>query len=57
MLGHMQECERLIKCGSNAMLLVDTEKQVIYPQVFNYYVGHSYQFYSLILRQACGHRD
>ena len=40
MLGHMQECEGLIKCGSNAMLLVDTEKQVIYSQVFYYYVGH-----------------
>ena len=25
-----QECEGLMKCGSDAMLLVDTEKQVIY---------------------------
>ena len=34
------ECEGLIKCGSDAMLLVDTDKQIIYPQVFYYYVGH-----------------
>lgn len=34
------ECEGVIKCGSDAMLLADTEKQVVYPQVFYYYVGH-----------------
>ena len=35
-----KECEGRIKCGSDAMLLADTEKQVVYPQVFYYYVGH-----------------
>ena len=35
-----KECEGVLKCGSDAMLLADTEKQVIYPQVFYYYVGH-----------------
>ena len=33
------ECEGLLKCGSDGMLLVDTDKQIIYPQVFYYYVG------------------
>ena len=32
-----KECEGRIKCGSDAMLLADTEKQVDYPQVFYYY--------------------
>ncbi|XP_019851801.1 PREDICTED: putative glucosylceramidase 3 [Amphimedon queenslandica] len=35
-----QECEGLIKCGSAAMILADLETQVLYPQVFYYYVGH-----------------
>lgn len=35
-----KECEGVIKCGSDAMLLADTDKQIIYPQVFYYYVGH-----------------
>ena len=34
------ECEGLIKCGSDAMLLADTENQAVYPQIFYYYVGH-----------------
>ena len=34
------ECEKLIKCGSDAMILADLDKQVLYPQVFYYYVGH-----------------
>lgn len=34
------ECEGLIKCGSDAMLLADTDSQVVYPQIFYYYVGH-----------------
>ena len=34
------ECEGLIKCGSDGMLLADTDNQIIYPQVFYYYVGH-----------------
>jgi len=34
------ECEGVIKCGSDAMLIVDYDNQVIYPQVFYYYVGH-----------------
>ena len=35
-----KECEGPIKCGSDAMLLADAENQVVYPQVFYYYVGH-----------------
>ena len=35
-----KECEGFIKCGSDAMLLADAENQVVYPQVFYYYVGH-----------------
>ena len=35
-----KECEGLIKCGSAAMILADLEKQILYPQVFYYYVGH-----------------
>ena len=34
------ECEGIIKCGSDAMLLVDYKNQIVYPQVFYYYVGH-----------------
>ena len=34
------ECEGLIKCGSDSMILADVENQVVYPQVFYYYVGH-----------------
>ena len=34
------ECEGVIKCGSDAMLLADIDKQIIYPQIFYYYVGH-----------------
>ena len=34
------ECEKFIKCGSDSMILVDVDEQVIYPQVFYYYVGH-----------------
>lgn len=34
------ECEGILKCGSDSMLLADIDKQVIYPQVFYYYVGH-----------------
>ena len=33
------ECEKFLKCGSDAMLLADLDKQVLYPQVFYYYVG------------------
>ena len=33
------ECEGVIKCGSDAMLLADVDQQVLYPQVFYYYVG------------------
>ena len=35
-----KECEGLIKCGSAAMILADLENQILYPQVFYYYVGH-----------------
>ena len=34
------ECEKIIKCGSDAMLLADLDKQELYPQAFYYYVGH-----------------
>ncbi len=34
------ECEGPVKCGFDAMLLADAENQVVYPQVFYYYVGH-----------------
>ena len=34
------KCEGLIKCGSDAMLLADADNQVVFPQVFYYYVGH-----------------
>lgn len=34
------ECEGAVKCGFDSMLLVDYNSQVIYPQVFYYYVGH-----------------
>ena len=34
------ECEGVVKCGSDGMLLADTDNQIIYPQVFYYYVGH-----------------
>ena len=34
------ECEGIIKCGSDGMMLADTDKQIVYPQVFYYYVGH-----------------
>lgn len=34
------ECEGPVKCGSDAMLLADTDKQIVYPQVFYYYMGH-----------------
>lgn len=33
-------CEGFDKCGYDSMLLVDVEKQIVYPQVFYYYVGH-----------------
>ena len=33
-------CEGSIKCGSDAMLLADADNQVVFPQVFYYYVGH-----------------
>ena len=36
----VKECEGVIKCGSDAMLLVDVDQQILYPQVFYYYVGH-----------------
>ncbi|KAL5463704.1 hypothetical protein EMCRGX_G032629 [Ephydatia muelleri] len=38
------ECEGVIKCGSDGMLLADTDNQIIYPQVFYYYVGHISKF-------------
>ncbi len=38
--GGPDECEGLLKCGSDGMLLADTDKQIIYPQVFYYYMGH-----------------
>ena len=34
------ECEGFLKCGSDAMLLVDYKRERVYPQVFYYYVGH-----------------
>ena len=34
------ECEGKDKCGSDGMMLADTDKQIVYPQVFYYYVGH-----------------
>ena len=34
------ECEGPDKCGFDAMLLADTDKQIIYPEVFYYYMGH-----------------
>ena len=34
------ECEGADKCGSDAMILVDLANQVLYPQVFYWYVGH-----------------
>ena len=34
------ECEGTMKCGSDAMLSADVNKQIIYPQVFYYYMGH-----------------
>ena len=34
------ECEEVLKCGSDAMFLADLEQQILYPQVFYYYVGH-----------------
>ena len=34
------ECEGPDKCGFDAILLADTDKQVVYPQVFYYYMGH-----------------
>ena len=27
------ECEKLIKCGSDAMILADLDNQILYPQV------------------------
>ena len=36
----MIECEGPDKCGFDAMLLADTDKQIIYPQVFYYCMGH-----------------
>ena len=33
------ECQEIIKCGSDAMILVDIKTQEIYPQAFYYYVG------------------
>eukprot|EP00731_Ephydatia_muelleri_P037747 Em0551g6a len=38
------ECEGVIKCGFDGMLLADTDNQIIYPQVFYYYVGHISKF-------------
>ena len=34
------ECEGPDKCGYDAMLLADAENEVVFPQVFYYYVGH-----------------
>lgn len=34
------ECQGVIKCGSDAMILADLDKQTLYPQIFYYYVGH-----------------
>ena len=34
------DCEGSDKCGSDAMLLADADNQVVFPQVFYYYVGH-----------------
>lgn len=34
------ECEGKIKCGFDSMILVDIDQQIIYPQIFYYYVGH-----------------
>ena len=34
------ECQGIIKCGSDSMLLADLKKQILYPQVFYWYVGH-----------------
>ncbi len=34
------ECEGLIKCGSDGMILADYQNGALYPQVFYYYVGH-----------------
>lgn len=33
-------CEGAEKCGSDAMILVDTDNQILYPQVFYYYMAH-----------------
>jgi glucosylceramidase len=38
------ECQGIIKCGSDAMLLADLDKQILYPQVFYWYVGHISKF-------------
>ncbi len=37
----LDECEGVIKCGSDAMILADYQNGVIYPQIFYYYVGHT----------------
>lgn len=34
------ECEGVIKCGSDGMILADYQNGALYPQVFYYYVGH-----------------
>ena len=34
------ECEGLIKCGSDAMILADNSTQELYLQIFYYYMGH-----------------
>ena len=34
------ECEGSRLCGSDAMILADTDKLILYPQVFYYYMGH-----------------
>ena len=34
-----EECQGIIKCGSDGMILADLENQILYPQVFYWYVG------------------
>lgn len=38
------ECEGIIKCGSDAMILADNTTDQIYPQIFYYYMGHFSKF-------------
>ena len=38
------DCEDVIKCGSDAMLIVDYVNNIVYPQIFYYYMGHFSRF-------------